>query len=448
MMSKLLQFKSLVATLFLLACVAVPVHAQFFANGLYYDMRSFDEVIVTASPYGDKYSGDITIPSTVTVWVSYYYEEYEVTCTVVGVGYNAFRDCDGLTSVELPATAYVIDAYAFYNCPSLTSIELPEGMGYIGDEAFGYCTGLRSMTIPDNASLGWGVFYGCSGLNEVSLPDGLTSLYGTFKGCSSLTTIQLPASLEYLDGAFTGCTSLQSITVPRRVSYIGERTFEGCSSLTTVILPASLTYIDSQAFLNCDNLTQISCMSKEPPTMSRFSDYFSELVYDNARLHVPSASIESYKVTNWWNLFKNIYGLIYFNTSSAVLAPGEQLQLTPMFAPGYESTMSLQWSSSNNAVATVSSDGLVEAIAAGEAFIYAAYDGEIATCSIQVKSGTDVPGDLNGDGTVNIADVNAMISCLLSGSYGDQGKDFYDVNGDGAVNIADLNGIIAIILGY
>ena len=51
-------------------------------------------------------------------------------------------------------------------------------------------------------------------------------------------------------------------------------------------------------------------------------------------------------------------------------------------------------------------------------------------------------GDVNVDGEVNIADINAVISMILSGSTAAEG----DVNGDGEINIADINAIIDIIL--
>ena len=56
-----------------------------------------------------------------------------------------------------------------------------------------------------------------------------------------------------------------------------------------------------------------------------------------------------------------------------------------------------------------------------------------------------VAGDVNGDGEVNIADVNALIDIILSGNGGNNGLS--DVNHDGEVNIADVNAVIDIILG-
>ena len=53
-------------------------------------------------------------------------------------------------------------------------------------------------------------------------------------------------------------------------------------------------------------------------------------------------------------------------------------------------------------------------------------------------------GDVNGNGEVNIADVNAVISLILNGGGADNPR--ADVNGDGEINIADVNAIILIIL--
>lgn len=55
----------------------------------------------------------------------------------------------------------------------------------------------------------------------------------------------------------------------------------------------------------------------------------------------------------------------------------------------------------------------------------------------------DLPGDVNGDGVVNISDVNALIGMILSGAAPTPAA---DVNHDGSINIADVNAVIGIIL--
>ena len=53
-------------------------------------------------------------------------------------------------------------------------------------------------------------------------------------------------------------------------------------------------------------------------------------------------------------------------------------------------------------------------------------------------------GDVNGDGEVNIADVNALINIILTGTG--TANPSSDVNGDGETNIADVNALIELIL--
>ena len=56
-------------------------------------------------------------------------------------------------------------------------------------------------------------------------------------------------------------------------------------------------------------------------------------------------------------------------------------------------------------------------------------------------------GDVNGDGEVNIADVNALIDIILGGSADHDTMQRADVNRDSEINIGDVNALIDIILG-
>ena len=77
-----------------------------------------------------------------------------------------------------------------------------------------------------------------------------------------------------------------------------------------------------------------------------------------------------------------------------------------------------------------------------EAFATAATPARISAWTLDPTSSPDIKGDVNGDGEVNIADVNALINIILSGGSSENA----DVNGDGEVNIADVNAVINIIL--
>lgn len=78
-------------------------------------------------------------------------------------------------------------------------------------------------------------------------------------------------------------------------------------------------------------------------------------------------------------------------------------------------------------------------------FTFKAYNGmAVYKIGRNVDAGqtTATVGDVNGDGEVNIADVNALIDMILKGINEPSG----DVNDDGEVNIADVSAVIDIIL--
>ena len=73
------------------------------------------------------------------------------------------------------------------------------------------------------------------------------------------------------------------------------------------------------------------------------------------------------------------------------------------------------------------------------------YDSDVATFVYRVNDG--LKGDVNHDGEVNIADVNAVIGVILGTRTDEEIIARADVNGDGEINIADVNEVIRIILG-
>ena len=150
---------------------------------------------------------------------------------------------------------------AFMNCSGLTSITIPDSVTTIRNDAFYECSGLTSLTIPDSVtSIGEYAFYHCSGLTSITIPDGVTSIGNSaFEGCSGLTSITIPASVTSIgDWAFSGCFGLKSVTIPDGVTSIGNSAFKGCSGLTSLTIPDSVTSIGGSAFDHCSGLTSIT----------------------------------------------------------------------------------------------------------------------------------------------------------------------------------------------
>ena len=145
---------------------------------------------------------------------------YTIPNSVTSIGYGAFKDCTGITSITIPNSVTSIGNYDFYGCTGLTSITIPNSVTTIGSNAFGYCTSLTSITIPNSVtSIGVWAFCSCDGLTSITIPDSVTSIgYGAFEYCSGLTNITIPNSVTSIGRyAFYDCGDLKD------VYYIGSK---------------------------------------------------------------------------------------------------------------------------------------------------------------------------------------------------------------------------------
>ena len=231
---------------------------DFVENGIYYKKSSDGSSVgVTYKNTNyNSYSGNVIIPTSVRGY------------PVRSINLYAFKDCSEITSITLPNSLDSIDWFAFENC-GITNISIPNSVNVIGVGAFFSCANLKRVTLPNSIqSIEAGVFADCTSLNEISIPN----------------------SVETIDWeAFMNCTSLTNITIPPNVNIIGP-----------------------EAFMGCDNLANITCFAIAPPsiTSNSFGNY-------DAILAVPIQSIISYKNTNIWSNFYNIYPIetdssIYF----------------------------------------------------------------------------------------------------------------------------------------
>lgn len=121
--------------------------------------------------------------------------------------------------------------------PEIKTAIIGDGVTSIGNNAFFNCGGLTSVEIPDSVtSIGSRAFFGCSGLTSVEIPDSVTKIgYGAFSYCSSLTSVMIPHGIRTIEPFFcSDCSSLTSVTIPDSVTSIGDSVFEHCRALTDV----------------------------------------------------------------------------------------------------------------------------------------------------------------------------------------------------------------------
>ena len=281
-------------------------------------------------------------------------------------------------SVEYNSVTYSVTSIgndAFYNCSGLTSIEIPNSVTSIGEGAFSSCTGLTSVTIPNSVtSIGYAAFYNCTGLTSINVVDdnpNYISKDGVLFDKQQTTLIQypggkqgayvIPNSVTSIRGyAFRNCTGLTSITIPNSVTSIGMGAFMNCTALTSVTIGDGVTSIGSSAFSGCTGLTSVTIEAETPPTLG--SDVFYNT--NNCPIYVPCGTLDAYKTA--WSAyyasrikyrpaidFITTYaenGYVYisaYNNTNATICDGELfmfITLTPIPNNGYHFT---QWSDGN-----------------------------------------------------------------------------------------------------
>ena len=239
--------------LFLLALLPWMAEAKTISvnNGVIYLFLDTDTKTASLTSHPDKYNGDVVIPESITY--------QDVAYKVVQIGWRAFEDCKGLTSVTIPNSVSVIFDDAFKNCSGLKSIEIPNSVTKIGNTAFSGCTGLTSVTIPASVkTLGGSVFERCKGLTSASIycETGSSSI---FSNCDNLKDVFFDCENVY--SFFSSYAPVEKVTFGNHVKTIKENAFSYCRKLKSVDFSDSITAIEKNAFYYCDGLTSITIPS-------------------------------------------------------------------------------------------------------------------------------------------------------------------------------------------
>ena len=362
-------------------------------------------------------------------------ESIELGDSLVTIGTYAFVNCSSLHNVEFSPTTETIGKHAFQNCINLSSISLPDSIKLIDDFAFKACSSLSTIDFPNTVfTIGEDPFDGTPWLNNLS--DGLIYIgsmafkfkgtmeqgshfsfregtnyicAGCFQDCSWLGSIDIPSTITAINpNTFNGCTSLHSINLPSTITSIGNYAFKNCSSLTSISLPTSLTEIGEEAFGYCTGLTSVTL--PESLTQLNGFQFCSNLTSVNIKGRVTSVygfrgctSLTSIHLPSTVNY---IADMAFYNCSAlnditcAATNPPYAIEENPKYA---------DWGSFSG----VNKATCVVTVPENSISNYHIAEGWREFSHLQAIINDNISGDVNGDGVVDIADVNGVINGML-----------------------------------
>ena len=427
---------------------------------------------------GGETVSDLVIPDGITGISAFAFAGGDFTsvhlpASMKSIGYKAFWECDQLTQVhitDLAAWCHMDFGSKEYNCyycyddvnypanlicdnkytyrednsnpletahhlylngAEIIDLAIPEGVTAIPHHAFAGCNALQSVMVPTTLkSIGHNAFSGCTALNRLIVPNieswcrvGFIRYRPIFEGGplpqSTYQVLVGDNPLEHAGHLFVGTTEVTDLVIPEGTNTIGYKSFSGGRFIKSVTLPSSLNEIGGEAFAECSGLTRIysHIMNPDPWDFAinssighdekdpSYTVYTGSVPYgavfdgvdkSTCVLYVPKGEAEEYRAANY------------------------------LVRPYYESYYDAYYDFHDEEYATIWNE--FEQI-------------------IEVDWATEDPtittGDVTGNGTVDVDDLNLVVNMLLE-LYTPSNE--ADVNGDGSVDIEDVNAIINIIL--
>ena len=218
------------------------------------------------------------------------------------IQFDAFDDCDNLTSITIPTSVTQIESSAFGGCSDNLIIycdlkSAPRGWNlYLdsynivwgdvdvidannvdGDFAYRIIDGTKAEIIDYVGSDS--VIVIPSVITKNGIQYTVTRIGdNAFKSYREMQSVTIPNTVTSIGNrAFAKCYRLKSVDIPNSVTTIGSYTFEECSGLTLIEIPNSVTTFGKGAFYNCYNLTSVEIPNSVTSISNSLFSYCSNL---------------------------------------------------------------------------------------------------------------------------------------------------------------------------
>ncbi|MBP3362023.1 MAG: leucine-rich repeat protein [Clostridia bacterium] len=448
---------------------------------------------VWASGFRDaKNLTSVEIPETLSILGANAFEntglrEVVIPETVTKIDSAVFEGCTELTDVMLPSTITSIPARFFYGCTSLARINMPDSIRTFEMYAFKDCKSLTSLIMPSNlSSITLATFDGCDNLQRVVIPasvinfpsDEYVGMYDPFPDSprSLIVYVEKGSAGEkwaynYVDDwgytyEILDDTSDLTLIEPNEFYLIDLNKKVKVSGTFPITATLTITpvYSGSEYDVFAKAAGAGSLCVYELSLLPAGTDASDELTLSiglpdgytkSAKLYqleggVPvalSASVVSKTLTAKTDCLGYVAVIdstveggnddeitkVTLNKSSASIKVGEKIQLSAAVSPSASANKSITWESSDSAIASVDTKGVVTANKAGSTDITAtAVNGVNAICKITVTDSSGVP-------PVSTDTIETKAALTAGKKAGDQGETSFLLSLSEASRIATVH---------
>lgn len=261
---------------------------SFAKDGLRYTQLDGQNVSVAYNDEDSLFlSGRVVIPAQVVNPAD------QVTYNVVAVADTAFKGCDLVESIVIPASVKSMGTNIVDNCFNLKSFDVASGSASykVVDGVLLSADGSVLVCCPSAKS------------GDYTLPAGVKQIApAAFSSCKNLHSVVIPEGVKDIPAyAFHECWGLTAVTFPKSLETIGDYAFDG-TILQFIVFQGNLKSIGDHAF-DRSSLVECMCLGSKPAKLGTLP-FGDEMQY--TRLYVPAGASNSYKKAGW-DVFPTIY---------------------------------------------------------------------------------------------------------------------------------------------
>ena len=197
----------------------------------------------------DYYSGEIVIPSSITV------DDTQYTVTEISSAAFFMRE---ITSITMPSTLKKIGDQAFSMLIGLSTLTIPASVEEIGQASFTFLFNLKTIVVEE------GNTHFCCEQNMLmsASKTRLLCLIDAYDNQNPLDII-LPSTIKSIDHFALSYESVKSIALPEGLETIGQYAFAG-TGISSIAFPSTVRSIGESCLADTRNLNEITVNEANP----------------------------------------------------------------------------------------------------------------------------------------------------------------------------------------